>query len=258
MRSRKLSCFVITCNEEDRIENCLKPLSGWVDQLIVLDSGSTDKTVTIAKQYATEVYETDWPGFGAQRNRALGKCSYDWVLNIDADEVMTSELKREIDEVLSQESLDANLIEIPWRTVLFGKALKYGRYSSPQGKLFFKRDAKFKDRPVHETLEMPEKRIKVLKSGLIHHSWRDYNHMLQKHQQYAALIAEQKFKAGKRSSFAFATLRLFTDFLHQFVFRLGFLDGWRGFVMAMVLGQYAFNKYAGLVILQRSVDVKSD
>ncbi|MFT7195277.1 MAG: glycosyltransferase involved in cell wall biosynthesis, partial [Rheinheimera aquimaris] len=82
MRSRKISCFVICCNEEDRIEACLQSLTGWVDQLIVVDSGSIDNTVAIAERYADKVYQTDWPGFGPQRNRALAWCEHDWVLSI--------------------------------------------------------------------------------------------------------------------------------------------------------------------------------
>ncbi|MEE4202352.1 MAG: glycosyltransferase family 2 protein [Halieaceae bacterium] len=250
MRSRKLSCFVIVCNEADRIEACLAPLAGWVDQLIVLDSGSEDNTVALARKYTDEVHETDWPGFGAQRNRALSLTKHEWVLNIDADEVVTERLKEEIDRVLSRSELPYNLIEIPWRTMLLGKPLRFGRYSSPQGKLFNKNGVKFKNRPVHETLEIPSPKIKVLKAPLVHYSWRDYVHLQEKHLQYAALIAEQKYQAGKRSTLAYAGFRFLTDFTQQYLLRLGMLDGWRGFLMAMVLAQYAFNKYAGLVALQ--------
>ncbi len=252
MSRKKISCFVIACNEEDRIENCLKPLAGWVDELIVLDSGSTDDTVEIARRYCDKVYQTDWPGFGAQRNRALSYCQHEWVLNIDADEVVTDALKSEINDLLSLDRIPANLIKIPWRTVLFGKALRYGRYWSPQGKLFLQTNAKFKDRAVHETLILPNERAVTLKSPLIHYSWRSYQHMQAKHLQYACLLAEQKFKKGKRSNLFFAIFRFASDFIQQYVFRLGFLDGWRGLLMAIVLGQYAFHKYAALFALQLS------
>lgn len=249
MKRRSLSCFVIVYNEADRLENCLQSLAGWVDQLIVLDSGSTDNTAEIARKYTEEVYVTDWPGFGPQRNRALGKCKYDWVLNIDADEQITDELKREIDQLLSADTLDANLIKIPWRTYLFGRPLRFGRYSTPQGKLFLKDGAKFKDAQVHETLVIEEPKAVVLKSPLHHYSWRSYEHVQQKHLQYATLLAEQKFADGKRGYVSYAVLRLLTDFLQQYLFRLGFLDGVRGLLMALILGQYAFHKYAALAAL---------
>lgn len=246
MQRRKISCFLIVCNEADRIEAALKPLAGWVDQLIVLDSGSTDGTVEIASKYADKVYQTDWPGFGPQRNRALGYCEHDWVMNIDADEVVTETLKSEIDAVMSQPDLNVTMLEIPWHTYLFGKPLKHGRYSSPQGKIFLKEGANFKDRSVHESLEMPEKTIKVLKSPLLHYSWRDYYHAQEKHLKYGVLGAEEKAKKNKRTSLSYAMLRFFVDFTQQYIFRLGFLDGKRGFLMAVILGQYAFHKYAAL------------
>lgn len=246
MQRRKISCFLIVCNEADRIEAALKPLAGWVDQLIVLDSGSTDGTVDICEKYADKVYQTDWPGFGPQRNRALSYCEHDWVMNIDADEVVTEALKNEIDQVMSQPDLDATILEIPWHTYLFGKPLKHGRYSSPQGKIFLKEGANFKDRSVHETLEMPVKKIKVLKTALLHYSWRDYYHAQEKHLKYAVLGAQEKAKKNKRTSLSYAALRFFVDFTQQYIFRLGFLDGKRGFLMAMILGQYAFHKYAAL------------
>ena len=257
MSRRKISCFVIACNEADRIEACLASLSGWVDQLIVLDSGSSDGTVEIAEKYADEVFQTDWPGFGPQRNRALTKCQHDWVLNIDADEIMTQGLKDEIDELLSRPNLEATLVRFPWHTFLFGKTLKHGRYSTPQGKLFLKEGAQFKDRSVHETLLMPVENIVTLKQPLLHHSWRDYQHVMDKHLKYGVLGAQEKYKKGKRTSLGFAIFRFFVDFIQQYVFRLGFLDGKRGFMMALILGQYAFHKYAALWSLQQSSDENS-
>ena len=252
MRKHKLSCFLIVCNEGDRLDRCLKGLAGWVDQLVILDSGSSDNTVEIAERYGAEVHCTDWPGFGAQRNRALTYCQHEWVLNIDADEEITPELQAEIDLFLSRDVIPETLVKIPWQTILFGKAVNFGRYASPQGKLFFKNGARFKDAAVHETLILPIEKVCCLSTKLIHYSWRDYRHLQEKHIQYAALSAADKFKSGKRSSLAYASLRFFTDFIQQYLLRLGCLDGWRGFLLALVLGQYALNKYEGLVVLQRS------
>lgn len=251
MSKRKISCFVLCCNEEDRIEACLSSLAGWVDQLIVLDSGSTDNTVALANQYADEVIQTDWPGFGQQRNRALQYCQHDWVLNIDADEVVTPELRDEILAVMAQETLDATMIKFPWHTYFLGRLLKHGRYSTPQGKLFLQHGAKFKEASVHETLTLPKLRVKVLKGALIHYSWRDYKHAMDKHIQYAVLGAGDKFAKGKRTSLGFACMRFFVDFLQQYVFRGGFLDGKQGFMMALILGQYGFHKYAALWSMQQ-------
>ena len=253
-RRRNLSCFVIVHNEAERIGRCLSGVASWVDQLVVLDSGSTDGTVEICKQYTEEVYSTDWPGFGAQRNRALGKCKHEWVLNIDADEVIGPELREEIQALMQRSVLECNLVKIPWRTFLFGRRLRFGRYSTPQGKLFLKAGAAFKQRSVHETLLIPDEKILTLRAGLDHHSWRDYRHLIDKHTVYAQLSAQDKFAAGQRCSLAYAFLRFGTDFIQQLILRLGFLDGWRGVLMAAVLGQYAFHKYACLWSMWREAE----
>ena len=252
MTRRDISCFLIVCNEADRIERCLDSLASWVDQLVILDSGSSDGTLEICQRYSQDVFSTDWPGFGAQRNRALEKCRHDWVLNIDADEELSDALKEEIDELLSREEIDFNLVKMPWRTMLFGKALKFGRYTSPQGKLFKKAGAAFKQRSVHETLILPGEKSVTTRHSLTHHSWRDYRHLIDKHTSYAMLSAQDKFRAGKKSSLAYAMLRLSTDFIHHYIFRLGLLDGWRGLLMAVVLAQYAFHKYACLWALNQT------
>ena len=255
---RQISCFVIVFNEAERIERCLQSVAPWVDQLVILDSGSVDGTTDICRRFTDEVYSTDWPGFGAQRNRALKLCRHEWVLNIDADEVVPLGLRTEIETLMRREMIDFNLVKIPWHTVLFGKRLKFGRYSTPQGKLFLKEGAQFKQRSVHETLLIPSEHSLTLTSGLDHYSWRDYKHLVSKHIEYAALSASDKYAAGKSSNLIYAYLRLVTDFLQQYVLRLGFLDGWRGLLMAGVLGQYAFHKYACLWSMNQRDNVSKD
>lgn len=243
---RRLSVFLIVKNEADRIDDCLASVCGWADQVVVLDSGSTDGTVEIARHRGATVHQTDWPGFSAQRNRALGLVDGEWVLSIDADERLTPALRDEIDAALSNPALDATLIKMPWRTYFCGRPLRFGRYTSPQGKLFRREGARYSTRPVHEQLLLPERRVLNLKSPLDHYSWRSYAHAQEKHLQYAVLLARHKHAQGERGSLAYASVRFFTDFLQQYVFRLGLLDGWRGFLMAVMLGQYAFHKYAAL------------
>lgn len=243
---RSVSAFLIVKNEADRIEDCLRPLCGWADEVIVLDSGSTDGTVEMAERLGATVHRTDWPGYAAQRNRALDLVKSEWVLSIDADERVTPELRDEIDQALSSPTLDATLIKMPWKTYFCGKPLRFGRYTSPQGKLFRREGARYSTRPVHEQLLMPRRKVQFLKSALIHHSWRDYAHAQEKHLQYACLLAQHKHAQGHKGSVAYASLRFFTDFLQQYLFRLCFLDGWRGFLMSVILGQYAFHKYAAL------------
>ncbi|MEY3572295.1 MAG: hypothetical protein RJA77_210 [Pseudomonadota bacterium] len=248
---RTLSVLMICKNEADRIEASLASVAQWADEIIVLDSGSTDGTADIARRYTDKVWVTDWPGYGAQRNRALDLCSGEWVLSLDADEVVTEPLKAQIDQALTDPQLTATVIKFPWRTYLFGEPTLRGRYSSPQAKLFIREGTRYRDHLVHESLLMPVRKELRLSGYLDHYSWRDYQHLQAKHLQYAQLLAVQKHAKGAKGSLMFATLRFFVDFFQQFVLRGGFLDGQRGFLMAVVLGQYAFHKYAALWVMDQ-------
>lgn len=249
-RPVSLSVVVICRDESDRIAACLESVHGWADEIIVLDSGSTDGTARIARRYTDKVWITDWPGYGPQRNRALAKASGDWVMTLDADERVTPELREAIDRALSDPAFDANLVKVPWRMICFGKALRHGRYTSPQTRLFRREGARYRDDQVHESLVIPNRKVAVLDAPLEHHSWRDYQHLQRKHVEYAWLLARQKYQQGQRSNLAYASFRFLTDFVIQYFFRLCLLDGARGFLMSLVLAQYAFHKYAALWSLE--------
>lgn len=249
-RPASLSVVVICRDESDRIEACLQSVHGWADEIIVLDSGSTDGTVGIARRYTDKVWVSGWPGYGPQRNRALAKASGDWVMTLDADERATPELREAIDRALSDPAFDANLVKVPWRMICFGKPLRHGRYTSPQARLFRREGARYRNDQVHEALIVPDRKVAVLDAPLEHHSWRDYQHLQRKHLEYAWLLARQKYQQGKRSNLAYASFRFVTDFLVQYFFRLCILDGARGFLMSVVLAQYAFHKYAALWSLE--------
>ncbi|MEY3953120.1 MAG: hypothetical protein RL320_1922, partial [Pseudomonadota bacterium] len=224
---RTLSVLMICKNEADRIEASLASVAHWADEIIVLDSGSTDGTAEIARRFTDRVWVTDWPGYGAQRNRALAHCTGEWVLSLDADEVVTEPLKAQIDAALADPGLTATVIKFPWRTYLFGAPILRGRYSSPQAKLFIREGTRYRDHLVHESLTMPVRQELRLSGYLDHYSWRDYQHLQSKHLQYAHLLAVQKHAKGARGSLLFATLRFFVDFFQQYVIRGGFLDGQR-------------------------------
>lgn len=248
---RQLSALVICCNEADRIQPCLDSLAGWVDEIIVFDSGSTDGTLDIVRRYTDKVWVTDWPGYGPQRNRALAQCSGEWVLYVDADERVTPELRDEIDRVLAEDPLDCTLLKLPWQTWFCGRPLRHGRYASPQARLFRRSGARFRNDQVHESLLLPRKKTRVLKAPLEHHSWRNYSHCGEKHVHYACLLAQQKREQGRHGSLPYAVLRFFTDFLQQYLLRLSLLDGWRGLLISITLAQYAFHKYAALWALEQ-------
>lgn len=245
-----LSVIIITKNEEDRIERCLNSVCRIADEIIVLDSGSTDNTVEIVKRYTDKVFITDWPGYGLQKRRALQKASCDWVLSIDADEELTPELEEEIKTVLSS-PVDVVAFRIPWAVKNFGKRLDYGRSARSVKRLFKREGADFTDSIVHEKV-LTEGAVGKLKGRLNHYSIRDFEHYLIKNRTYAWLGAKKRHQKGKHGGgLPGAAFRAIWVFFQVYILRGGFLDGSVGFLVAAMYSQGAFNKYAGLWTLRR-------
>ena len=172
--------------------------------------------------------------------------SCEWVFAIDADEQASDALKNEIDQIFSQESIPCAVYRIPWIPFFLGKRLHHGRYASPQARLFKREGAQYPSAQIHETLIFPPGDVGYLQGGLVHHSFRDYSHCVQKHADYAWLLAKEKYGRKKVTSLLFATARSWWEFIHQYFFRKLFLDGAHGYLQAIVLKQYTFHKYAGL------------
>lgn len=250
-KSCTLSVIVITKNEEDRIGKCLESVASLADEIIVLDSGSTDATIDIAGKYTDKVFVTDWPGYGLQKQRALEKASCKWVLSIDADEALSPELREEIAHVLL-ENPDAAGFKLPWAVVVFGRTLNHGRSARAPLRLFRRAGARFSDDIVHEKIILPPGRVKKLSGRLYHYTHRDFGHYLQKNREYAWLGAKKRHVAGRRGAGLFvASLRALWTFFLIYIIRLGFLDGPAGFLVAVMYAQGNFNKYAGLWSIRR-------
>lgn len=251
-RKKTLSVIIITKNEEDRIEACLQSVKSIADEIVVLDSGSQDRTVEIAKQYASLVEVTDWPGYGLQKQRALEKATCDWVLSIDADERLTQELRDEIDHVLSLDN-HAQAYKLPWAVTIHGKRLDFGRSGRAPLRLFYRKGVRFSDAQVHEAVLLPKgSTVKTLEGRLLHFTQRDYGHTISKSAQYAWLSAQKKYSENQSGgSLLYAAFRAILTFVHIYIIRLGFLDGRVGFLSAAIYTQTNFNKYAGLWSLQQ-------
>ncbi len=242
-----LSVIVITKNEQDRIERCLKSVEQIADEIIVLDSGSTDDTVDIVRKFTEKVYVTDWPGYGPQKQRALEIAKGEWVLSLDADEALTPELADEIKNVLFDVKPDIVAYSMSRKMVVFGERLDYGRSTNFIERLFRREGARFSDDLVHEKVLLPQGKTAKLKADFLHYSVRDFQHLLDKTTLYACLGADKKYKKGRHGGGIFiAALRAIWAFCHVYLLRLGFLDGGRGFFLAVIHMQYTFNKYAGL------------
>ncbi len=249
-RKQSLTAIIIAQDEADRIQPCLRSVAGWADEIIVLDSGSTDGTVEIARRYTDKVFQTDWPGYGPQKQRALEKVGCDWVLSIDADERVTPELRHDIDAALGEQPV-CIAYRLPWAVVVYGKRLDFGRSARAPLRLFRREGARFSDSRVHETVLLPDGPVGRLEGRLLHESLRDFKHATDKFSNYAWLWAQQRFERGKRANLLAATLHSIWMFVTIYFFRLGMLDGQRGLLMAVLYAQYTFNKYAALWSLGR-------
>ena len=240
-----ISAIIITKNESANLEDCLRSLNGLADEIIVVDSGSTDNTVEIAKRYGAVVLETtDWPGFGPQKNRALDIASKEWVFSIDADERATPEMVAEIHNALKNP--ESTCYYSPRLSYYCGEFLKHGGwYPDDVYRLFKKGTARFSDDLVHERL-VYSGTPKALKNHLIHYSYLRFEQVIAKVNAYSSAGAKQAFEAGKRSSLFSAITHGFWTFFRTYVIRKGFLDGKFGLAMAISAGHTTYYKYLKL------------
>ena len=246
-----LSVIIVAMNESDRIRPCLESVAELADEIIVFDSGSSDDTVAICREFTEQVFVTDWPGDGIQKQRALDKATMQWVLRIDADERVSPELRAEITDILKQEQIDETGFRIPWATYVFGRYLQRGQNGAYHTNLFRREGAHYSDNFVHAGLHTaPGKRRKLL-GVLYHDAWRSYRHVLLKFGDYAVHAADRKHSDGETGGLGQALGHAAWRFFSIYVLKGGFKDGSRGLLMAVVYSQYVFNKYAALWALRQ-------
>lgn len=246
-----LSAVLIVKNEEQSLAACLERLT-WADEIVVLDSGSNDATLEVARRYTSHVYvDADWQGFGVQRQRAQAKATGDWVLMVDADEHVSDELKDEIQAAVRSND-QSKVYEVPRLAWCFGGFIRHsGWYPGYRVRLYPRTVARYDAKRVHENLEYSrEVEIKRLKGDLLHYTYFSLQQYLSKSTQYAAEWAEQRDAAGKRGSLPKGISHGVFCFLRMYVFRAGFLDGKRGFLLASLSAFATFAKYADLWVRQ--------
>lgn len=244
-----LSVALIVKNEELNLQECLETVK-WADEIVVLDAGSNDKTIEIAKKYTDKIFvNDDWQGYGIQRQRLQAYTTSDWVLMIDADERLTPELIIAIKEILDKDNKNI-VYSLPRLSWCFGKFIRHsGWYPDYVTRLYSKDKAQYNSKLVHEKLEFDSNiTVTKLKGDLLHYTYRDLEHYLVKSAAYATAWADQKETKGRSSSLLQGIIHGVGCFLKMYVFRLGFLDGRQGFLLAILSAHSTFVKYADLWI----------
>ncbi len=252
-----LSVAIITLNEEANLPRTLESVR-WAQEIVILDSGSTDRTVEIAKSFGAKVFSQDWLGFGAQKNAALAKCSEDWLLSIDADEELSPELQREIQAITQKDvSTAVDAYTIPRRNFFLGRWLRHGgMYPDAKPRLirrslFESGAARFAERLVHEDI-VTAVRTAQLSADTFHHAYPTIEGYVEHQRRYAALAGEmirlKEQASGKPHSsawFAMHTLlNPYLTFIYNYVLRRGFLDGRPGLIYHAYHSCYISWKYA--------------
>ena len=245
-----VTAVVISFNEGDRIASCLESVR-WADEIVVVDSGSTDETREIARNYTAKVFEIPWKGFGPQKQAAVDRASHDRIFSLDCDERATPELAVEIKEILRAGNIPP-AFSVPRRTFLGNKEIRRsGWYPDRTVRLFDRRHARFSDSAVHERVLVSGETGR-LEHPILHFSFGGISDILSKMNRYTDLSAKQMFESGRRCGISDYTLRPFLAFARSYLFRLGFLDGVEGLEIAVSGGLHVFAKYIKLRELEQS------
>jgi glycosyltransferase involved in cell wall biosynthesis len=249
----KISVTMITLNEEANIRRTLESVR-WADEMIVLDSGSTDRTVSICREFTDKVFHQDWLGFGKQKNAAIDKATGDWVLSLDADEPVEKELAAEIRTIMaSPEPSDG--YRIPRKTFFLGKWIRHGGwYPDYNLRLFRKGKGRFEERKVHEAIRV-NGLVGHTRHAILHYAYPDlasYLSTINKYSSLAVDVMAEKGVSPVRTTWLNIVFRPVFTFIFKYVFRLGFLDGKHGLILNLFHSYYVFAKYAKAWELTRS------
>ena len=253
----KLSIAIVTLNEEERLPKCLKNLS-FADEITLIDSGSTDKTREIANSYGCRVIEEPWRGYAEQKQYAVDMCKNNWVLILDADEIVPAETAREIQNILSSEKQEYCGYSLLRKNYFHGRWIKRcGWWPERVLRLVDRRRGDFNNRLVHESW-VCDGGVSDLEHPLKHYSFRNYSDLIHKLQTYSTLAAEemnkQKIKASPWTSIGHGVWM----FIRTYIIELGLLEGFDGFVISLLNGGGSFMKYAKLWEVNKQNETDSD
>lgn len=251
----RVSAVIITFNEEKNIEAAIESVS-WADEVIVVDSESSDQTREIAARSGAKVFINKWPGFSKQKQFATDQAENDLIFSLDADERVTPALSGEIKNLLNS-GLKHDGYRVPRLSIYMGREIRHsGWYPDRQLRFFDRRKAVWNDRVIHESVEMTaDATVANLGNDLLHFSVESAQHHHKMiGERYAPLAAQQMFSEGRRSSFIKTAIAGPASFIRSYFLKFGFLDGFAGFCIAVFAGYHAFLKYLILWEIQDKAD----
>ncbi|BDY03088.1 glycosyltransferase family 2 protein [Ferrimonas sp. YFM] len=249
-RSVRLACAMITKNAGPRFAQVLESVN-WVDEIVILDSGSSDNTLELAEQAGAKVFHSsDWPGFGPQRQRAQEHVTADWILWLDTDEVVTPQLRASIEAVLADP--DPQLAyRVNRLSDFFGRFIRRsGWYPDAVVRLHARESYRYNDAMVHEAVAAPKEKVRALKGDLLHYTSDDFQGYMGKSLNYATAWAQARHAKGKRTSVAGIIGSSLWCFIRKYLLQLGCLEGRHGLLLALQSSHYVFNKYFALWVMQ--------
>lgn len=239
----KISAVIITQNEELNIERCLKSLQ-WADEIVVVDSGSTDKTIEICEKYNCSIVHSEWLGFGRTKKVAVNAASNNWIFSIDSDEEATSELRNQIIEILANPKFYA--YRVKRKSFYLGKMINHCGWGSDYPlRLFNREHGNFNDKEVHESVDINWEGSKI-ESPLLHYTYPTIELHVSKTNRYTDLQAMELYKQGKQFSIIAAVLLGLNKFINMYLFKFGILDGKEGFILSSIASFGVYLKYVKL------------
>lgn len=238
----KISVTVITRNEEKNIERCLDSVK-WADEIVVLDAFSRDRTIELCRRFTDKVYRDNWQGYGKQKNLCAARASHRWILNLDADEVVSpacaDDIRRELEK-----GPNHPIYLIPRKNFFGGRWVRFGGwYPDRIARLYDKTQASFTEAAVHEEL-LPKANGGVIGHPLEHYSYRDMADYISRQNHYSTLSAGEMVRHGKAGTWWDLCFRPPWAFVKYYILRQGFREGFLGFFLAIAAGFYTFLKYA--------------
>jgi len=246
----KISACIISFNEEKKIEDCLKSLQPVVDEIIVVDSLSTDRTAEIAKRYTDKIFTNPFTGYGKQKNLALEQASHDWILSLDCDERLSPELQQSI--LSLKDKMDKTCAyRMARKTFYIYRWLEHCWYPDMKTRLFNKTTAQWADNDIHESIDTSGVNVRNINGDILHYSFDSFSDHLKTIDRFTEISATELIRKGRKVSVLSPLTHATWTFFRLYILKRGFLDGFAGLSVAVLSYMHAFIKYSKVYIRQK-------